>query len=66
MKIYVDENHNGAYKDFNIKVLNNPVVYSKSYNYEFVYLYSLFNLSSIKREFDVVLINKYSKIFLSL
>lgn len=53
-----------AFKNFNLKAFQYPVVYSTNSNFEFVYLYSIFNMSPRTRPFDVVLVDEVDSMFI--
>lgn len=50
--------------DFNIKVLNCSVVYSTSFNFESLYLDSIYDISPFKRKYDVVLVDEVDNMFI--
>ena len=50
---------------FNLDVFLKPIVYSTNYNYQFVYLHSLFHHENLrKREYDVVIVDEVDNMLL--
>ena len=50
---------------FYLHILEYPIIYSTNYNYQFLYLYSLFQADTIrKREYDIVLIDEVDNMLL--
>jgi len=50
---------------YNIEVLENEIVYSTNYNFEFVYLLSLFQKNTLrKRPYDLVIVDEVDNMFI--
>ena len=50
---------------FNTEVFEKDIVYSTNYNFEFVYLLSLFNKNSLrKRPYDLVIVDEVDNMFI--
>ena len=62
VNIYKDNNLKSKY---NIEVLENDIVYSTNYNFEFVYLSSLFKKNILrKRPYDLVIVDEVDNMFI--
>ena len=64
-EINMDEKRKKKNFGFNLEVFSNPIVYSTNYNFQFVYLHSLFNPENLrKREYDVVIVDEVDNMLL--
>ena len=57
--------NNTQKNEFNYKVLDNEIVYSTNYNFQFVYLLSLFRNKSFRsRSYDLVIVDEVDNMFI--
>ena len=64
-EINTDETKLSKNFGYNIEVFAYPIVYSTNYNFQFVYLHSLFNPTNLRqRSYDVVIVDEVDNMLL--